>query len=66
VNEAACAHRGVVSRKLQRDTWLCLDCGKEFYPVRAETWIDRNYRTIMLLSMLVELLLIGYIAWRAH
>jgi predicted negative regulator of RcsB-dependent stress response len=28
-------------------------------------WVNDNYREIMLLSMLIELLLLGYIAWKA-
>jgi hypothetical protein len=29
-------------------------------------WVDDNYRFIMLASMMVELVLLAYIAWRAH
>jgi hypothetical protein len=32
---------------------------------RMKAWIDAHYREIMLLAMLIELLLLGYIAWKA-
>jgi hypothetical protein len=31
----------------------------------GKSWSDRYYRHLMLISMLVELLLLGYIAWKA-
>jgi hypothetical protein len=29
------------------------------------SWVDRHYHAIMLASMILELLLLGYIAWKA-
>jgi hypothetical protein len=29
-------------------------------------WVDRNYRNLMLASMLVELILLAWIAWKAR
>lgn len=28
-------------------------------------WMDRNYRALMLWAMLLELILLAYIAWKA-
>ena len=43
------------------------DTGKreDTSPTGFSAWIDRNYRAVMLISMLLELLLLGYIAWKA-
>jgi hypothetical protein len=32
---------------------------------REQTWLDRNYRCLMMISMGIELLLLMWIAWRA-
>jgi hypothetical protein len=43
------------------------DTGKrgDTSPTGFSAWIDRHYHAIMLASMIAELLLLGYIAWKA-